>query len=108
MIVISDGDIIRNEVTREGRPYPIGFDRFTQQTFIGNQELILNSLNYLCDDEGLMTIRARELKMRLLDGDLISKKKFMIKTLNLVLPIVPIILMGLVVSFIRKRKYSRK
>jgi ABC-2 type transport system permease protein len=108
MIVISDGDIIRNEVTSDGRPYPIGFDRFTQQTFIGNQELILNSMNYLCDDEGLMTIRARELKMRLLDREYILENKFKIKMLNVFLPIVPIVLLGFTVAFIRKRKYTKK
>jgi ABC-2 type transport system permease protein len=106
IIVISDGDIIRNEVTSDGRPYPIGFDRFTRQTFTGNGELILNAVNYLCDDEGLMTIRSREIKMRLLNRELIAEHKLLIKSLNVVLPLIPILLLGFLVSFVRKRKYQ--
>lgn len=107
MIIVSDGDIIRNEVTRDLRPYPIGFDRFTQQTFIGNQEFILNAINYLCDDEGLMTIRSRELQMRLLDHDKVSNNRFMIQLINVLLPVLLITLFGIIVSIIRKKKYRR-
>ena len=105
MIIVSDGDIIKNEVSRDGKPYPIGFDKFTQQTFIGNQEFILNAVNYLCDDEGLMTIRSRELKMRLLDHDKVSNNRFVIQLINILLPLVIIILFGITVAIIRKRKY---
>jgi len=107
MIVVSDGDIIRNEVDREGRPYPIGFDRYTQQTFTGNKEFILNAVNYLCDDEGLMSIRSRELQMRLLNHDKIVNNRFVIQLINIVLPVLLIIFFGIIVSFVRKRKYQK-
>ncbi len=107
MIVVSDGDIIRNEVSRDGRPYPIGFDRFTRHTFNGNKEFILNAVNYLCDDEGLMTIRSRELKMRLLNHKIVSENRFLIQLINVVLPVLLISLFGIAVYFIRKRKYKR-
>jgi ABC-2 type transport system permease protein len=108
MIVVSDGDIIRNEVSGDGRPYPIGFDRFTQQSFSGNREFILNALNYLCDDEGLMSIRSRELQMRLLDREKVYGNSFIIKLLNVFLPVLLIIIPGLIVFLIRKKKYGRK
>jgi len=69
MIVIADGDIIKNQIRTTGqRPQPLalGYDRYTGQTF-GNKDLILNAMNYLIDENGLITIRSRELKMRLLD-----------------------------------------
>ncbi|MCD4792808.1 MAG: gliding motility-associated ABC transporter substrate-binding protein GldG [Bacteroidales bacterium] len=108
MIIVSDGDIIKNEVSRDGKPYPVGFDKFTQQTFIGNQEFILNTINYLCDDEGLMTIRSRELQMRLLNHEKISNNRFIIQFINVLLPLFLIAIFGITVSVIRKRKYRRK
>ncbi len=105
IILVSDGDIIRNEVSKTGKPYPIGFDKFTQQTFKGNQEFILNSINYLCDDEGLMTIRSRELKMRLLDNEKIKNHRFTIQLLNVLLPTFLVLFFGIIIYFIRKKKY---
>ncbi len=105
IIVVSDGDIIKNEVSRNGKPYPIGFDKYTQQTFKGNQEFILNSINYLCDDDGLMTIRSRELQMRLLNNEKVVNNRFAIQILNIFLPLLLIFIFGFIVSIIRKRKY---
>ncbi len=106
MIVVSDGDIIRNEVSREGRPYPIGFDKYTQQTFAGNREFILNAVNYLCDDEGLMSIRSREIQMRLLNREKVQKNRLLIQLINIVLPVFLIVIFGIFVSIIRKNKYK--
>ncbi|MCF6365467.1 MAG: gliding motility-associated ABC transporter substrate-binding protein GldG [Bacteroidales bacterium] len=106
MIIVSDGDIIRNEVDKEGKPSPLGFDRYTRQTFTGNKEFILNAVNYLCDDEGLMSIRSRELKMRLLNHDKIINNRFIIQFINIVFPVLLILLFGIIVSVVRKRKYK--
>ncbi|MCF6184681.1 MAG: gliding motility-associated ABC transporter substrate-binding protein GldG [Bacteroidales bacterium] len=105
MIVVSDGDIIKNEVSSKGQPYPIGFDRYTRHIFQGNKEFILNAVNYLCDDGGLMTIRSRELKMRLLNHDKVVKNRFLIQLINIALPVLLVVLFGISVYFIRKKKY---
>ncbi len=105
IIVVSDGDIIKNEVSRDGKPYPAGFDRFTRHIFKGNKEFILNAVNYLCDDSGLMTIRSRELKMRLLNREKVTKNHFLIQLVNVVLPVLLVILFGVIVYFVRKKKY---
>jgi len=105
IIIVSDGDIIKNEVSRKGKPYPIGFDKFTQQIFKGNQEFILNSLNYLCDDDGLMTIRSRELKMRLLDTVKTTKNKTVIQLLNVLIPLITILFFGILIYLFRKKKF---
>ena len=83
MIVVGDGDIIKNEVSKSGQQAPVGFDKFSRYIFKGNQEFVLNSLNYLCDDDGLMTIRSRELKMRLLDKQEVKKNKHLIQAINI-------------------------
>ena len=78
MIVIADGDIIRNEVRRTGTtetPLTLGQDRYTMEMF-GNRDFLINCLNYLVDDNGIMELRSRELKLRLLDGSAIKKERF--------------------------------
>jgi len=107
MIVITDGDIMRNQLHyKQGYPLPLGFDQYTRQTF-GNKEFILNAMNYLTEGEGLINIRSRELKLRLLDPTKVNKSKLFWQMLNVVLPVLAIILMGLLLSFIRRRKYAR-
>ncbi len=106
MIVVSDGDIIKNYVSPNNKPYPIGFDIFSKQQFKGNEQFILNAVNYLCEDGGLMKIRSRELKLRLLDIELIKNNRFLIQLINLSLPILLIIVFGFIILIIRKRKYN--
>lgn len=107
MIVISDGDVIRNQFKKStGEVFPLGYDRFTNQQF-GNEKLILNCMDYLCDDSGIIEIRSKEIKLRLLDKGKIKKQRNYWIALNLGGPIVLILLFGLINSLVRKRKYTR-
>ncbi len=108
MIVISDGDILKNVVKENGEVFPIGFDKYSLQNYEGNKQLIINAMNYLCDDEGLMQIRSREFKLRLLDKSVIEKQRSLWQIINVVLPIIFIILIGLSLHFVRVKKYSKK
>lgn len=110
MIVIADGDIIRNEVRRSGTeeiPYPLGLDRYTGQMF-GNRDFLINCLNYLADDIGLMELRARELKLRLLDKSRIKSERLKWQIVNVAGPAVIVLLAGLIYSAVRKRLYTRR
>lgn len=110
MLVVSDGDAILNQVqTSEGRtfPLPLGYDRYSDQTF-GNRDLLLNTINYLCDDAGLVLLRTREVKLRLLDKEKIKTQQFLIQTINVVAPILFIIVMVVILAVIRKRKFSHR
>ncbi len=107
MIVVGDGDIIKNEVSSKGEPYPIGFDKFTRHTFNGNKEFIINAVNYLCNDSRLMTIRSRELKLRLLNKEEIEDNRLLIQIVNTILPIFFIVLFGITVRIFRKMKYTK-
>jgi len=109
MIVVADGDIIRNEVQRSGNStgfYPLSKDRFTGEV-IGNRDFIVNCVNYLVDDNGLMNLRSREVKMRLLDKKQSKDQKTMWQLINVGGPVLIVILAGLVFYFMRKRKYTR-
>jgi len=109
MIVIADGDVIRNDIMRSGTseaPYPLGQDRYTGQMF-GNRDFLINCLNYLADDKGLLELRSREMKMRLLNRTKIRQEKTKWQVINVAGPVVVVILYGLAYSFFRKRKYAK-
>ena len=105
MIVIADGDIIKNEVHSSGQVYHLGVDMYTGQEY-GNVDFFLNAMNYLTDDIDMLSIRARELKMRLLDTNLIKKSKTKWQLINTVLPLILVIAFGFLQVYFRKRKYS--
>lgn len=108
MIVIADGDIIKNQMQlSKGNyyPLPLGYDQYTKQQF-GNRELILNAMNYLTDDSGLISIRSREVKLRMLDRSRIDEERTYWQFLNTVIPVLLVIAFGVVQAVLRKRRYS--
>ena len=108
MIVVADGDIIRNQIDiKTHKPLPLGFDQYTGFTY-SNKEFIENAISYLVDGEGLIDIRSRELKVRLLDATKVSHERVKWQVINTLIPIALIILLGLVMAFVRKKKYSKK
>lgn len=108
MIVFSDGNLIANQFRISGgvpEYMPLGYDRFSKQTF-GNKALLLNAVNYLCDDEGLMELRSRVFKIRLLDKVRLKEGKLMWQLLNVLFPILLIWAFGAVYVYVRRRKYK--
>jgi ABC-2 type transport system permease protein len=109
MIVIADGDIISNQMQfSQGKyyPLPMGYDKYTGQQF-GNKDLILNAMNYLVDDSGLISIRSRELKLRLLDRTKVENERVKWQMINTVLPVLLVIALGILQVILRKRRYAR-
>ena len=72
----------------------------------GNRDFLINCVNYLVDDNGLMELRSRELKMRLLDRSRIRNEKTLWQMLNIAGPVLIVILAGVLYGFIRKRIYT--
>lgn len=106
MIVISDGDIIKNFVHQASQtPYPLGYDRFTKTTY-GNKDFILNCINYLAGNENLITVRQKEFILRMLNKEKIQSSQLKWQIINVVLPIIIICLFGIAFYFIRQKKYS--
>ncbi|HZK09240.1 MAG TPA: gliding motility-associated ABC transporter substrate-binding protein GldG [Bacteroidales bacterium] len=109
MIVVADGDLIRNQMQRsagKNLPLPLGYDKYTGQQF-GNKDLLLNMMNYLTDDSGLISIRSRELKIRLLDQAKIENERLFWQVLNIGLPILLVLIFGLVQAWLRRRRYTK-
>lgn len=106
MIVIADGDIARNHVSKSGDIYPLGFDKYTNQNF-GNKNFMVNCVDYLCDDSGLIEVRMKEIKLRLLDRTRMKEEKLQWQLFNMLFPVVLIVLFGIMNTWSRKRKYAR-
>ena len=105
MVVLSDGDILRNQVGADGSPYPLGYDRYTQQTF-GNKNLLLNIADYMVDDSGLISLRNKEIQLRLLDKARVRSEKLTWQLVNNVVPIALVLIFAIFQHYIRKRKYA--
>ncbi len=107
MIVVSDGDIIKNYVAKKDSAiYPLGYDRFTKQTF-ANKNFVLNAIDYLSDDDNIIDARTKEVKLRTLDKGKIKKQKLNWQIMNILLPNLLVVLVGIVLFYSRKRKYTR-
>jgi ABC-2 type transport system permease protein len=106
MIVVADGDVARNGVNRSGQIAPLGYDRYSGELY-GNKDFLLNCVNFLCDDAGLISVRSRTAKLRLLDETKIKSERFSIQLKNVVLPIALLLLAGLFLIAWRKKRYTR-
>lgn len=105
MIVVADGDIIRNDFSK-GQTLPLGYDRFTKEMY-GNKEFLINCVNYLCGDKDMIPLRSREVVMRKLDQAKVDREKMNWQIVNVALPVIIVILIGFVIGFLRKKKYVK-
>lgn len=105
MIVISDGDVIKNQIDK-GAPLELGFDKWSNFMF-GNKEFLLNSVNYLLDDNGLINIRSKEVRLPMLDKEKVHENYSRTQMLTIALPIVILALFGFLFTYLRKKKYER-
>jgi len=108
MIVIADGDVIKNSYNPvSNKISPVGYDRYTGEIF-GNKEFLLNAMNYLCDDSGLISIRSRTIKLRLLDETKVKMNKLNIQLKNILIPVFCIVILGFFKFFLRKRRFAHR
>jgi ABC-2 type transport system permease protein len=110
VFVLADGDIPANEVQYEQgafRAQRLGYDRYTRQTF-GNLEFLMNVINYMTDESGIMELRSREFKLRLLNKEITNQKSQVLKwkLVNTLLPLLLILIAGFLIQIIRRRRYT--
>lgn len=106
MIVVADADIIRNNIRKsDGAIAPLGLDRYTG-TVYGNKSFLLNCVDYLFDDSGVMAVRAKEFKLRLLDKTKLEEELLKWKVINTVAPVLLVVLFGVFKAWMRREKYA--
>ena len=105
-LFISDASLIRNDYnTKTNEYYALGFDKNTKQVY-ANKDFFMNAINYMVDDSGLILSNTKSFKIRLLNTQIIDNHKTLIQAINTVVPVILIIIIGLILNFIRKRKYT--
>ncbi|WP_378176034.1 gliding motility-associated ABC transporter substrate-binding protein GldG [Aquimarina sp. SS2-1] len=105
MVVIADGDIIKNGI-RKGRPITLGYDPYLNLQY-GNKEFLLNTVNYLLDDSGLMEARGKEINIAFLDIEKVKENRTFWQVINIVVPLLILGAFGFLFSIIRKKKYCK-
>lgn len=106
VLVIPDGDFVRNEVDpKTGRPFRLGYDRLANTEF-ANRELVLNAVDYMLDETGLIAVRGKQITLRPLDKVKVAAQRSQWQLLNLVAPLALLGLFGLARAWWRKRKYA--
>jgi gliding-associated putative ABC transporter substrate-binding component GldG len=106
MVVIADGDIALNAMTQQEGPLPMGMNSYTKQQY-ANREFLLNTLEYLVDNSGILETRGKDYTLRLLDNKKVEEDKSFWQMVNIAGPILLIILLIAAYQFYRKKKYSR-
>lgn len=105
MIVVSDGDVIKNQLDQNG-PLELGFDKWTNNLY-GNKEFLMNCVNYLLDDTGLINIRSKDVNLPLLDKERVYQNYTMAQVLTIGLPMLILIAFGFLFTYLRKRIYTK-
>ncbi|WP_276166341.1 gliding motility-associated ABC transporter substrate-binding protein GldG [Zobellia alginiliquefaciens] len=104
ILVVSDGDIIRNQI-RNNRPLELGYDKWTNN-YYGNKEFLINALNFLLDEKGLINIRNKKVAVPFLDDQKMTDQKTKWQLINIGLPVGLTLLFGAIFSYFRRRKYG--
>ena len=106
MIVISDGDIIKNELDKNGTPIELGYDPKTGNLY-DNKDFIVNSVNFLLDESGLINIRAKDVTLPLLDTTKVTQSYIKIQIIAVILPLILLLLFAILFKMYRRNKYNR-
>ena len=111
MIIVGDGDIALNDFSpQQQQILPMGLNKYTLGTNyeyqFANRDFILNCLEYLLNDGGVMETRNKDFVLRVLDTKKVNEQKILWQIINIAMPILLVILFGFIYQQIRKRKYS--
>jgi gliding-associated putative ABC transporter substrate-binding component GldG len=104
VLVAGDGDFVLNGTGRKG-PLPMGMNPYTEYQF-ANRDFLLNAIDYMTDESGIMALRSRDYALRLLDPKKLEAYHAQLQWLNIGLPLVLLVLAGAFFSWLRKRRFT--
>jgi ABC-2 type transport system permease protein len=106
IVVCSDGDIPTNTFSKKyNQPLPLGFDEYSGNTF-ANKDFVMNAMDYLLDENGVISARNKEVKLRPLDKSALEQERGYWQGVNLIIPLILLVIGGLLQQFLRKRRYA--
>jgi ABC-2 type transport system permease protein len=106
MIIVSDGDVIENQVVHSTNlPLTLGYDRYSNHTF-SNKTFIMNCIDYMIDQSGLIALRSKDIPYRPLDKGRVKEERLYWQFFNMGLPVAVIILFGICFNYIRRRRFA--
>ncbi|MGV3459141.1 MAG: gliding motility-associated ABC transporter substrate-binding protein GldG [Flavobacterium sp.] len=106
MIVVADGDIIKNQLDKNNQPLELGYDRWTNNMY-DNKEFMMNCVNYLLDDTGLINVRGKDVSLPMLNKQKVYDEYTTSQFITVGVPLVVLLIFGLLFTYLRKRKYSK-
>lgn len=106
MLVVSDGDIAKNLISRDGTYRPLGYNQYERKVFMGNKDFLINAIEYLVDDNGIIEARGKVVKSRLLNVVKARAEKAKWQMLNILLPLLFLGAFGFLYLWRRKKKYA--
>ncbi|MEO1629120.1 MAG: gliding motility-associated ABC transporter substrate-binding protein GldG, partial [Bacteroidota bacterium] len=108
MLVVSDGDVPKNLYNPTNRNIsPMGYNQYERKTFSGNKDFLINAIEYLLDDTGVIEARSKEVKLRLLDTAKAKAEKTQWRLFNILVPLVFLLVFGFIYQYIRRRRYAQ-
>ncbi len=107
MVAIADGDVLKGQVNPgDGSAYPLGWDRYTETQY-GNKSFLLNAVDYLADDAGVIALRNKEVKLRLLDQVALKEHQVRWQIGTVAVPVALLLAVALGQQYLRQRRYGR-
>jgi gliding-associated putative ABC transporter substrate-binding component GldG len=107
VLVVTDGDMIKNLVSSSTDEIaPLGYNKFENTTFTGNRDFILNALEYMLDESGVLEARSKDIKLRLLNTVKAREEGMKWQLINILGPLFLMMVIGLAYHFFRKRKFG--
>jgi gliding-associated putative ABC transporter substrate-binding component GldG len=107
VLIVSDGDIIKNLFNASTREtLPLGYNKYENTTFNGNRDFLLNALEYMLDESGVLEARSKDVKLRLLNTVKAREEGIKWQVINILGPLLLILILGAGYHVVRKRKYA--
>ncbi len=106
MIVISDGDVIKNQLDKNFTPLELGYDKWTNKLY-ANKEFLMNCVNYLLDDKGLIQLRNKTIDIPILDKEKVYANYTKMQFITVGMPLVLVLIFGVAFTILRRRKYAK-
>ena len=107
MIVVSDGDIIKNDFDSQHKmPLELGFDRWTSK-YYDNKAFLQNAMNYLLDDTEFLTLRNKKVQLAFLDKEKVAESARAWQIKVFLYPLLALVIVMLLSGYFYRRKNKR-